>query len=71
MRIRYVFHEFKIWSADLPTVPKFPYFVLESSSIIRQYDLSDFVTEIRKFWVYDVKDMREIWINEKSNMYPA
>ena len=45
--------------ADPPTVPKFPYFVPESRSIIRQYELSDFVTEIRKFWVYDIIDIPE------------
>ena len=51
---------------DPPTVPKFPYFVPESSSITRQYDLSDFVMEIRKFWVHDIVDMPETW-----SMYPA
>ena len=35
------------------------------------YDLSDFVTEIQKFWVYDIIDMPETWINEETNMYPA
>ena len=36
------------------------YFVPESSPMIHQYNLSDFVAEIRKFWVYDIIDMPEI-----------
>ena len=46
----------KLSYANPPTTPKFPYFVPESSSIINQSDLSNFVTEIWKFWVSDIID---------------
>ena len=58
-------------STTPPTIPKFLSFAPESSSIIRQYDLSNFVMEIPKFWVYDIIVMPETLIYEEIDMHSA
>ena len=62
------FEKFWLTLQTLQPFRNFLYFVPESRSIIRQYELSDFVTEIRKFWVYDIIDIPETWIHEETNM---
>ena len=60
-RVLFIAIRDRISFSDPPTVPKFPYFVPESRSIIRQYELSDFVS----LWFIDIP---ETWINEETNM---
>ena len=54
--------------SEPPTILKFTYFVLESSLIIRHCEWYDFIKEIKKFWVYDIIDMSEIWIDQETDV---